>query len=134
MKKKMGHTQVVAQRCIDIKCDKPSDEVKDRVKYLALDYLGIAIRCAQTELSKLIHRFCKIRQGTTQLVVPVIATPLIVNAPYAALEMCAATHSLELDDVVKSASLHPAVSVISADLSVGYDKECSDPKFNEHGI
>ncbi|MBT8361667.1 MAG: MmgE/PrpD family protein [Desulfobacterales bacterium] len=115
----MNLTREIAQLCYEVQFENISDEIQDRVKYLLLDYLGVAIRGAKTESSIPVHRFCSVRQDVPGGV-PVIATELRVDAPYAALAMGVAAHSLELDDVVNAASLHPAVSVMSAALAAGY--------------
>jgi len=120
----MNLTREIAQLCYELQFENVSDELQDRVKYLLLDYLGVAIRGAETESSIPVHRFCRVRQYIPGGV-PVIATELRVDAPYAALAMGVAAHSLELDDVVNAASLHPAVSVMSAALAAGYLAKCS---------
>jgi 2-methylcitrate dehydratase PrpD len=116
---KMQLTRKVAQLCHDLSFDSLDPEVRDRVKYLLLDYLGVAIRGAGTESSEPIHRFLSNRRDPVNGV-PVIATDLLVDAPYAALALGTASHSLELDDVVNAASLHPAVSVMSAALPAAH--------------
>lgn len=126
----MGLTKTVAQLCHDLSFETLSDEVKDRVKYLLLDYLGVVIRGSKTESSVPVYRFLVDRQDTPHGV-PVIATSLKVDAPYAALALGTAAHSLELDDVVNAASLHPAVTVMSAALSTGYLVGCSGKELME---
>lgn len=120
----MKLTREIAQLCYDLQFEDVSEELQDRVKYLLLDYLGVAIGGTQTASSAPVHRFCSMRQDIFGGV-PVIATELRVDAPYAALAMGVAAHSLELDDVVNAASLHPAVSVMSAALAAGYLAKCS---------
>ncbi|MCK5515537.1 MAG: MmgE/PrpD family protein [Desulfobulbaceae bacterium] len=120
----MELTREIARLCYDLSFDDLDPDVIDRVKYLLLDYLGVAIRGAGTESSEPVHSFLAKRQGSVRDV-PVIATDLRVDAPYAALALGTAAHSLELDDVVNAASLHPAVSVMSAALTAGYTVGCS---------
>ena len=126
----MGLTKKMAQICYDLNFETLPAEVQDRVKYLLLDYLGVAIRGAETESSVPVHRFLSKRQDAFRGV-PVIATSLRVDAPYAALALGTAAHSLELDDVVNAASLHPAVSVMSAVLAAGYMVGCSGRELME---
>jgi 2-methylcitrate dehydratase PrpD len=121
---KMQLTRKVAQLCHDLSFDSLDPEVRDRVKYLLLDYLGVAIRGAGTESSEPIHRFLSNRRDPVNGV-PVIATDLRVDAPYAALALGTAAHSLELDDVVNAASLHPGVSVMSAALPAAHMTGCT---------
>ena len=121
----MGLTKAVAQRCHELNFKKLPEEVKDRIKYLLLDYLAVAIRGSQTESSFPVHRLISRMQTDTSRGVPVIGTGLKADAPYAALANGIAAHSLELDDVVNAASLHPGVTVMSAALSAAYLSECS---------
>ncbi len=125
----MELTERTIQLCHDLSFDSLGSDVQDRVKYLLLDYLGVAIRGAGTESSSPVHRFLANRQDAQG--VPVIATMLRVDAPYAALALGTAAHSLELDDVVNSASLHPGVSVMSASLAAGYVAGCSGQELIE---
>lgn len=115
----MKLTREVVRLCQELSFDSLDPEVRDRVKYLLLDYLGVAVRGAGTESSEPIHRFLATRQEPVNGV-PVIATDLQVDAPYAALALGTAAHSLELDDVVNAASLHPGVSVMSAALPAAH--------------
>jgi 2-methylcitrate dehydratase PrpD len=126
----MELTKKMVQLCHDLSFDNLDPEARDRVKYLLLDYLGVAIRGAGTESSGPVLRFLADRQDLVKGV-PVIATQLRVDAPYAALALGTAAHSLELDDVVNAASLHPAVSVMSAALAAGYMVGCSGRELME---
>ncbi|MDX9895599.1 MAG: MmgE/PrpD family protein [Desulfofustis sp.] len=114
----MTITSEVARRCLEIDYDTLPEALRDRVKYLLLDYLGVAIRGVLSDSSIPVHRFLGSR-GIAHGGVPVCGTRLRVDTPYAALALGVASHSLELDDVVNAASLHPAVSVMSAALAVG---------------
>ncbi len=125
----MGLTREMAQKCQDLSYADLGNDLCDRVKYLLLDYLGVAIRGTLSESSAPVYRFLSTRQDRAG--VPVIATGLKVDGPYAALGLGTAAHSLELDDVVNAASLHPAVSVMSAALSAGYMIGCSGPELME---
>lgn len=126
----MQLTKELARRCRDISYEGLNDQERDRVKYLLLDYLGVALRGTLTESSGPVKRFL----ATRQLVsggVPVAGTDLEVDAPYGALAMGTAAHSLELDDVVNAASLHPAVSVMSAALAAGHLTGATGPELIE---
>ncbi len=104
--------------------------VVDRCKYLLLDYLGVAIRGSRSESSLPVYRYLVVHHphGST---VPIPATSLKAAAPEAALALGVSAHSLELDDVVNEASLHPAVSVISAALASGYTSKSSGKELIE---
>jgi 2-methylcitrate dehydratase PrpD len=84
----------------------------DRAKYFCLDYLSVAIRGATTQSSEAMQRAVRglshdgesVIMGTTQRAAP----------EYAALANGTAAHSLEVDDVINQASLHPAVATFPA--------------------
>ena len=114
----MGITTDVSGLCDDLNYSSLPPHVIDRVKYLILDYLGVAIRGTMSDSSQPVYRYLNtVHSQPAGVQVP--ATSLILDAPAAALALGVAAHSLELDDVVNEASLHPAVSVISAALASG---------------
>ncbi|PKN61085.1 MAG: MmgE/PrpD family protein [Deltaproteobacteria bacterium HGW-Deltaproteobacteria-15] len=100
------------------------EPVLDRIKYLLLDHLGVAIRGSQTDSSHAIQRFLSSNHDTSRGV-PVIGTRMRAEASFAAMANGTGAHSLELDDVVNAASLHPAVTIIPAALSAGCLAGCS---------
>ena len=109
----MNETKEIARRCCDLNYrDLPGDLI-DRVKYLCLDYIGVAARGALSDSSRpvygVISRIDNAPEGAV-----VIGTGLQCGPPYAALANGTAAHSLELDDVVNEASLHPGVAVMPA--------------------
>ena len=114
----------IAQMATELDYAAVDAATQDRAKYLLLDYLGVAIRGSQTDSAQLVQRFLAATHTTSQGV-PVIGTPMRAEAPFAALANGTASHSLELDDVINAASLHPAVTVMSAALSVGCQVGCS---------
>ena len=126
----MKLTEKVSGLCHELSYENLGSEVKDRIAYLLLDYLGVAIRGTLTESSKPVYRFLEARPAASNGV-PVAGTGFRVDGPYAALALGTAAHSLELDDVVNAASLHPAVSVMSAALVAGYIEECSGSELME---
>jgi len=120
----MEVTKDLVQRCHDLNYDALTDDVVDRVKYLVLDFIGVAARGALSESSgpvqKVILNFDEARDGAV-----VIGTHLKASPAYAAMANGAAAHSLELDDVVNEASLHPAVAIIPAALAAAHLGGCS---------
>jgi 2-methylcitrate dehydratase PrpD len=104
-----------------------SQEVIDRTKYLALDFVGLAARGNHFESSQPIHDFIRSHGGQGNGVV-IGAEELSPLPQYAALANGAASHSLELDDVINEASLHPAVAVFPTAfaLSDAYGKSGKD--------
>ncbi|MEC1525421.1 MmgE/PrpD family protein [Neobacillus niacini] len=104
-----------------------SEEVIDRTKYLALDFIGLAARGSQFDSSKPIHDFIRNYGGQGNGVV-IGAKDLSPLPQYAALANGSASHSLELDDVINEASLHPAVAVFPTAFALAdaYDKSGED--------
>lgn len=92
-------------------------EVIDKAKYLLLDFVGLAIRGAACESSlpliSLVNRLG--REGSSV----VMGTNVLAKAEYACLANGCFAHSLELDDVVNEASLHPAAVVFPAAIAAG---------------
>jgi 2-methylcitrate dehydratase PrpD len=100
----------LAKMIHDLKFNDLSGEVVDRTKYLALDFIGLAARGSIFESSKPIHELIRSYGGQGKGVV--IGLKELSPLPqYAALANGSASHSLELDDVINEASLHPAVAV-----------------------
>lgn len=112
-------TRCVAHMCDIFDIESVGEAGIDRTKYLLLDFLGCAIRGAVSESSRPVFRVARDKKSVEQPV-PIIGTRDCSEASYAALAIGTAAHSLELDDVVNSGSLHPAVAVMPAALAVGY--------------
>ena len=112
----MEVTKDLVQRCYDLNYDALPADVVDRVKYLVLDFIGVAARGALSESSGPVQRFILNLDGDRKGAV-VIGTLLKASPSYAALANGTAAHSLELDDVVNEASLHPAVAIMPAALA-----------------
>ena len=109
----MELTKEIIQRCHDLNYNDLSDDVIDRTKYLLLDYIGVAARGSLSDSSIPILRLVQDIDKTADGAV-VIGTNIRVSPPLAALANGTAAHSLELDDVVNEASLHPAVVIMPA--------------------
>jgi 2-methylcitrate dehydratase PrpD len=120
----MEITKELSRRCHDLEYKALSEDVIDRVKYLLLDYIGVAARGALSDSSRPVYNFVlKLETGRQGAVV--IGTNLRISSPYAALANGTAAHSLELDDVVNEASLHPAVAIMPAALATAQMTGCS---------
>jgi 2-methylcitrate dehydratase PrpD len=120
----MEITKQLAQKCYDLKFDDLPEDVIDRAKYVLLDYIGVAARGSLSESSKPVHQLLK-SIGVEPDGAVVIGTGITANSPYAALANGTAAHAIELDDVVNSASLHPAVTVMSASIAAAHLFPCS---------
>lgn len=96
-------------------------ETIDRAKYFLLDYLGVAARGAQEEP-------CAVMYRTLRAMHPSEEGTLLVGrrgklpAYLAAMFNGTAGHSIELDDVNNSASLHPAVAIFPTTLAMAQDQ------------
>jgi 2-methylcitrate dehydratase PrpD len=120
----MDETRNLVAKCHDLRFEHLPEEVVDRTRYLLLDYLGVAARGAQSDSSILVQKVVR-RAAKTGEGAEVIGTSMTADPAYAALANGAAAHSLELDDVVNEASLHPAVAIMSAALGAGRLARCS---------
>ncbi len=120
----MEETKSLAQKCQDLDYSALSENVIDKAKYLILDYIGVASRGSLSDSShpvyKMVAGLDKSRDGAV-----IIGTNIRVNPPYAALANGTAAHSLELDDVVNTASLHPAVAIMTSALAAAHINGCS---------
>jgi len=112
----MNETIQIARRCHELNFGDLSPDLIDRVKYLFLDFIGVAARGAASGSSGPVHRVISEVDSSPDGAV-VIGSRLQCGMPYAALANGTAAHSLELDDVVNEASLHPGVAVIPAALA-----------------
>jgi 2-methylcitrate dehydratase PrpD len=112
----MGITQELARYCSGLKFNQLSGEVIDRVKYMFLDFIGVACRGTQEDSSKSIFRFVKeVDRGHREGVI--IGTKERASYLYAALANGVSSHAIEMDDVNNEASLHPGVVVFPAALA-----------------
>jgi 2-methylcitrate dehydratase PrpD len=124
----MDETKEISQRCHDLTYRDLSSDLIDRVKYLFLDYIGVAARGALSDSSVPIHKIIS-KVDNTRAGTVVIGTTMQAGPPYAALANGTAAHSLELDDVVNEASLHPAVAVMPAAMAAAQMKGSSGRDF-----
>jgi 2-methylcitrate dehydratase PrpD len=112
----MEITKKLVKFCSALKYDDLPSNVVDRVKYYALDFLGVIARGSQEESSKAMYRFVKslgiVNEGGV-----VIGSKMKTSFQYSALANGTAAHALELDDVNNEASLHPGVVIFPAALA-----------------
>ena len=112
----MEETKRLIQKCCELDYDSLSEEVIDRVRYLLLDYLGVAVRGTLYDSSHPPQNLAR-SMGAASSEAVVIATDIKTTPPLAALANGIAAHAPELDDVVNEASLHPGVVVMSTALA-----------------
>ena len=127
----MHETIKIVQKCCDIDYDSLNADVIDRIKYLTLDYIGVASRGSLNSSNAPVHRYLKRMENGRGNDTTVIGTNLKTTPEYAALANGMSAHSLELDDVVNAASLHPGVVVMPAAFSAAHLAGCSGKKFIE---
>lgn len=120
----MTISQTIAELTRKLDYSTLETSVAEQAKYLLLDYLGVTIRGSRSDSSQQIHRFLKGNHVCSQGP-PVIGTDIRVEASFAALANGIAALSLELDDVVNAASLHPSATIMSASLSAASVTNCS---------
>lgn len=114
----MKPAELLSKMSHNIQFEDLPKEVVDRTKYLMLDYIGLAARGSVFESSKPIHEFIK-KNGSNGDGVIIGKGEIRTLPQYAALANGSAAHSLELDDVINEASLHPAVVVFPTAYAVG---------------
>ncbi len=124
----MNETKELVRRCHDLRWQDLPSEVVDRVKYLTLDFLGVAARGSLSDSSVPMQAFVK-EWGDDPDGACVIGSSWRAAPQYAALANGCAAHSLELDDVVNEASLHPAVAIFPAAFSASHISEGSPEEF-----
>jgi len=114
----MGITQELVKYCSGLRFSQLPEEVIDRVKYLFLDFIGVACRGSQEDSSKTIYRFVRETiQGFQNG--EIIGTKQKAPYLYAALANGTSAHAIEMDDVNNEASLHPGVVVFPSSLATG---------------
>jgi 2-methylcitrate dehydratase PrpD len=126
----MGATKTVVNFCSNLRYEVLSPDVVNRVKYLALDFLGVAARGSLTKSAEIVRNFAKDMAPTAKESV-IIGSDTKSTCLYAALANGTASHSLELDDVSNEASAHPGVVVFPTALATGELTRCDGRRFIE---
>lgn len=109
----MGVTRTLVDFCNSLSYQQLPLEVVDKVKYLSVDFLGVATRGSLIESAEVVRHFIKgIGTGAKEGVI--IGTDMKASCQYTALANGTASHSIELDDVSNEASAHPGVAVFPA--------------------
>ena len=126
----MNITSELIQKSAALQFQKLPPEVIERTKYLFLDYLGVAARGALSRSGKIAQKMvCRLGRDPNGAVI--IGTDITAGPPYAALANGIASHSIEMDDVVNEASLHPGVTIMSTALAAAHMEPCSGKKLLE---
>lgn len=126
----MKETLELIEKCSAVDYKKLPPEVIDRAKYLLLDFLGVAARGALSESGRSVRQMVTGLESSPRGAI-IIGTKGKATPPNAALANGVAAHSIEMDDVVNEASLHPGVTVMPAALAAGHMVECSGKELVE---
>jgi 2-methylcitrate dehydratase PrpD len=110
-------TKAMVNFCAGLSYEGLSAEVIDRVKYLALDFLGVAARGSRVGSSQTVRNFIRDIGADQEGGGVIIGTGMRALYQYAALANGTAAHSLELDDVSNESSSHPGVAIFPAALA-----------------
>jgi 2-methylcitrate dehydratase PrpD len=119
----MTITRELVDFCRRVDVDRLPEEVVDRCKYLLLDFLGVAMRGQHMDSTRTALRFAQAHGCSGDAAV--IGTSQRLNPSYAALVNGISAHSLELDDVVNEASLHPGTVIFPVVLALGSEVKAS---------
>ncbi|MRG84841.1 MmgE/PrpD family protein [Salinibacillus xinjiangensis] len=117
----------------ETKYENLSSSLIDLAKFLTLDFVGLAARGSHFTTTKPIHNYIKKFGGDGRGTV-IGSKDLKAQPQYSALANGTASHSLELDDVINEASLHPAVAVFPAALSTSEYYDGSGKNFLESAV
>jgi len=113
-----------------LKFEEIPPEVRDRAKYFALDFVGVAARGSLENSTRAMYQFIKGIVSTAKVGV-IIGTKTRAPYQYAALANGTSSHSLELDDVNNEASLHPGVAIFPAAFAASEMAEKNGKRFIE---
>ena len=114
-------TRTIAYKCATLRAEALNEAIRDRVRYLLLDFLAVTLRGSLLPSSRTVYDMLyssafgasNDAQGTT-----IFGREERMEASWAALANGVASHGLELDDVENQSSLHPGVVVFPAALAL----------------
>lgn len=129
----MGTTRELVDFCSKLSYEDLPTEVIDKVKYLALNFIGVAAGGSLVDSSGIIYDVIKEISLKPDGSV-VIGTNLRAFCQYAALANGTASHSLELDDLHNGSSVHPAVVIFPAALAASEFTDGDGKKFIEGAV
>ncbi|MBW1993690.1 MAG: MmgE/PrpD family protein [Deltaproteobacteria bacterium] len=124
-----GHTIRLSGYCSAIRLEDLAPEVGEHVKYLLLDFIGLAAKGRIMASTKMVHKMVEKIGGSGAGTV--IATPLKPLPQYAALANAASSHCMSLDDIYTRASIHPGSAIFAAALAASERAGVSGTRFME---
>jgi len=111
-----GSTVLLAEFCACLDRQDQPPEVRQRVRQLLLDYLGVALRGSRSPSGRIATKVALELGGPGPSTV--LGTSQCTRPEWAALANGTSGHSIELDDVTQESSTHPGVAVIPAVLAL----------------
>jgi len=120
-------TRVIAQYVADLDYASIPQKIVDEMKILLFDYLGVALRGAQTKSGKIAAQFSRDLKEKPEATI--IGFGYRVSAPSAAFSNAILSHSIELDDVDSLAFFHFSPPVFSAALAAAEREHVSGKPF-----
>lgn len=126
------HTLRLAEHCANIRANGLESDVIEYVKYLVLDFLGLATKGLALKSTQQVHGLVREIGGSGDGTV--IGTDLKPLPQYAALANASSSHSMSLDDIYTPASIHPGSAILAAALAAGEWQEASGMKIIEAAV
>jgi 2-methylcitrate dehydratase PrpD len=116
-------TRALAAFSVDLQYEDLPGEVVQRTKDLMLDFLGVALRGATTDSAITMARL--VADLSPDGPSSVIGYSQSAAPQYAALVNGTSSHSIEMDDVTTTSSLHPGVAAFPAALALAEELDAS---------
>jgi len=112
-------TSDLAQFCASLQADELPAQVRERVRYLLLDHLAVALRGSLLPSSQSAYTMLQdMRALESSGASSIFGRTGRAEASWAAFANGIAAHGLEMDDVENASSLHPGVVVLPAALAL----------------
>src|SRR6266568_9064918 len=111
-------TADLAQFCATLRGEDVLPAVRERVRYLLLDHLGVTLRGSLLPSSLATYTMVQAMNGSSNEGSTIFGRDERAEAAWAALANGVAAHGLEMDDVENRSSLHPGVVVFPAVLAL----------------
>ncbi len=122
-------TADLARFCATLRVEDVPETVRERVRYLLLDHLGVTLRGSMLPSSLASYRMLATMVGEDTQGATIFGRQGRAEAAWAALVNGVAAHGLEMDDVENRSSLHPGVVVFPAALALAEQMDASPADF-----
>ncbi len=126
----MGITAELVDFCQALKYEELPPDIVDKVKYYALDFIGVAARGSLEEAGKAVFAMVNDLYPQPGSSV-VIGTNIKTTAPFAALANGTSSHCVDMEDISNRASVHPGVVIFPSALAASEMAHCDGKKFIE---